>query len=154
MKHYFTALDDAHWKCGNGFIVGMGILNFFRTMPAVGNLAGFTVLGLPLSNEFYPTQGVAAQAFEHGVAVFDPGRAFDIPPGAVGDCYLGHVDDARLNPLLLSARQQASQAKSDAEALRAQVASLERQLNQCAKVSAEAAVCVAALQALKAALAA
>jgi hypothetical protein len=93
------------------------------------------------------------QAFEHGVAVFDPGRAFDTP-GAVGDCYLGHVDDVRLNPLLLSARQQALQAKSDAEALRAQVASLEQQLSLCAKVGAEVAACVAALQAVKAALAA
>jgi|GEM_PF-5871194 len=91
---YFIQIDASHWKCKqNGHIVRDGILDFYRTLPAVGSLNGLTALGLPLEDE-HPVpnkSGVAEQRFERGLIVYDPRRNFDRPPGAAGACYLGHI---------------------------------------------------------------
>jgi hypothetical protein len=90
---YFEEVDSGRWKCKQtGFDIALGILEFYQSAPAAGDLAGFTAYGLPLGNEEYPKHGVSVQRFERGTLVYDPGRTYDSPPGAVGPVYAGRVD--------------------------------------------------------------
>jgi hypothetical protein len=105
---YFTAQADGSWQCKeNGCVVGAGMLQTYRTMPALGSLAGLTALGLPLSSIVYqPEGGCAVQVFERGILAWDPSRKLDNPPGVVGDYYLTHLDNPRFNPALAAAQAQ------------------------------------------------
>jgi GH25 family lysozyme M1 (1,4-beta-N-acetylmuramidase) len=103
---YFEGNDDA-WKCKrNGFVIsGAGAVLFYRQFGGSG-LCGLTHLGLPVSGSFglADKPGVVYQRFERGVLVFDEGRHADSPPGAVGQFYVGHIDqgpfqDPRIAPL-------------------------------------------------------
>src|SRR5260370_36371174 len=90
---YFAALDDNHWKCQQtGCIVGMGLLEAYRSWPAAGGLNGFTMLGLPLSNEAFPQAGIGVQRFERGALGWDTDPQLDKPPGALGPVYLAQLD--------------------------------------------------------------
>jgi hypothetical protein len=89
---FFSDLGHDVWKSPNtGFVVGHGILNFYRHFGGDA-LNGLTYLGLPLSNEI-PIEGhpgVVKQEFERGWLVYDPHHEFDRPPGA-GEVYLMHL---------------------------------------------------------------
>lgn len=102
---YFESRADGSWQCKQtGFVLRQGMLEQYRNAPALGSLAGLTALGLPLSNIIYqPEGGCAVQVFERGILAWDPSRKLDNPPGVVGDYYLVHIDNPRLNPLLAAA---------------------------------------------------
>jgi hypothetical protein len=102
---YFESRADGSWQCKQtGFVLSQGMLQQYRNAPAPGSLAGLTALGLPLSNILYqPEGGCAVQVFERGILAWDPSRKLDNPPGVVGDYYLAHIDNPRLNPLLAAA---------------------------------------------------
>ncbi len=102
---YFESRADGSWQCKQtGFVLSQGMLEQYRNAPAPGSLAGLTALGLPLSNILYqPEGGCAVQVFERGILAWDPSRKLDNPPGVVGDYYLVHIDNPRLNPLLAAA---------------------------------------------------
>ena len=90
---YFRDLGNDVWKCNQtGFVVGHGILNFYRHFGGDG-LNGLTYLGLPLSNEIAIAghAGVVKQAFERAIVCWDPNHQVDSPPGA-GQAFLMHVD--------------------------------------------------------------
>lgn len=87
---YFRA-DTLGWKCvSTGKNMHGEILAFYQVY---GNsaLCGLTHLGLPVSNEVpLNAKGNVRQHFERGVLFFDPGHAYDAPPGA-GRVYLAHL---------------------------------------------------------------
>jgi hypothetical protein len=92
IAHYFSDLGKDVWKCSKtGFVVGHGILNFYRHFGGDA-LNGLTYLGLPLSNEIPipPHSGVVFQRFERGIVCWDPKHEVDSPPGA-GQAYLMHL---------------------------------------------------------------
>ena len=91
-SEFFSGLGNDVWKCNQtGFVVGHGILNFYRHFGGDG-LNGLTYLGLPLSNEIAIAghAGVVKQAFERAIVVWDPNHQVDSPPGA-GKAYLMHL---------------------------------------------------------------
>jgi len=127
--------DNNIWKCkNNGFLVGYGILGFYRKLGGDA-LCGLTYLGLPKSNEIavhgYP--GVVQQEFERGSVRYDPQHQLDSPPGA-GDCYVVHVEQ--------DMRTLAAQAQI--AALQSQVASLQQ--NALADENTELKAKIAAAQ--------
>ena len=92
VANYFSDQGNDVWKCSKtGFVVGHGILNFYRNFGGDA-LCGLTYLGLPLSNEIpiagHP--GVVKQEFERGIVCWDPNHEVDSPPGA-GQVYLMHL---------------------------------------------------------------
>jgi hypothetical protein len=92
VARYFSDLGNDVWKCSkNGFVVGHGILNFYRHFGGDG-LNGLTYLGLPLSNEIPIAghAGVVKQQFERAIVSWDPNHQVDSPPGA-GQAYLMHL---------------------------------------------------------------
>lgn len=104
--------NDTTWKFKNGFLVGHGILSFYRTVGQTG-LNGLTLLGLPTSNEHgVPGKpGIVEQNFERVYAVrYDPNHAIENPPGS-GPVYVAHAPEY--------------------SALQASVASLTAQLEAC-----------------------
>jgi N-acetyl-anhydromuramyl-L-alanine amidase AmpD len=105
---YFVQLDPTIWRCKqNGFIVGHGILEFYRSFGGSA-FFGLTHLGLPMSNEaeVTATPGLTLQRFERGVLMYDPGHLEDHPPGA-GAVYLAHLDSGvGVDPRLTQALQQ------------------------------------------------
>lgn len=97
VSNYFEGSGDV-WKCKkNNFLVGHGILGFYKKFGGDA-LCGITYLGLPTSNETVvlgpkgTTIGVVYQRFERGVVVYDPRHQVDNPPQS-GDCYLLHLDN-------------------------------------------------------------
>lgn len=93
VSNYFESSGDL-WHCKQtGFLVGQGILAFYQKFGGDA-LCGLTYLGLPLSNELPVSgrSGVVYQHFERAVAVYDPGRLIDNPPGSTGSVYLAHID--------------------------------------------------------------
>jgi GH25 family lysozyme M1 (1,4-beta-N-acetylmuramidase) len=104
---YFVELDPTIWRSKNGFIVGHGILNFYRSFGG-GALFGLTHLGLPLMNEMEISgvPGATIQRFERGVLVYDPDHKIDHAPGS-GPVYLAHLDSGvGVDPRLTQALQQ------------------------------------------------
>jgi len=107
--------DDNNWKCkDNGFIVGHGILGFYRKFGGDA-LCGLTYLGLPRSGELpvagHP--GVVQQEFERGSVRYDTKKTADNPPGA-GDCYLIHVEQ---DPRTIAAQTQIADLQKQVAAL-------------------------------------
>lgn len=95
---YFQKLSDTNWLCKKTKAnIGGAILKFYKSLGGYG-LAGLTILGLPLADEYNDTDKthVSKQRFERGIVVFDPEHQIDSPPGAA-DCYLQHVE--QLYPL-------------------------------------------------------
>jgi hypothetical protein len=89
---HFTG-DNNIWKCkDNGFLIGYGILGFYRKFGGDA-LCGLTYAGLPKGNERavpgHP--GVVEQEFERITFRYDPNHELDNPPGS-GDVYLVHVE--------------------------------------------------------------
>ncbi len=128
---FFSLTSAGTWHCKlTNFEIMGGILAFYRANN------GVTALGMPISGENYPTSGVAVQVFERGVVVYDPARKYDSPPGASGDCYLGHIDsgtglavlEAALQQQLASAQATATKAQSDLQAAQAQLAQAQADL--------------------------
>lgn len=114
VSYYFEGSNDV-WRCKQtGFLVGHGILSFYRKFGGDA-LCGLTYLGLPLSNETGVSghPGIVYQRFERGVLAYDPHHTIDSPPGA-GDVYCMHIDsglgqDPRITQLqLLTAQLQQS----------------------------------------------
>lgn len=149
---FFALQANGSWKClQTGQSISDGILAFYRALPAAGGLNGITALGLPTSGPLYPASapGVAIQVFERGAVVYDPGRTFDNPPGASGDCYLGHIDsgpalgalESGLQAQLSALTAQLAQAKSDLATAQAQLTAAQTaaQTAQQAQATAEAA---------------
>jgi hypothetical protein len=92
VARFFRDLGNDVWKCNQtGFVVGHGILNFYRHFGGDG-LNGLTYLGLPLSNEIGIAghAGVVKQVFERAIVAWDPNHQVDSPPGA-GKAYLMHL---------------------------------------------------------------
>jgi N-acetylmuramoyl-L-alanine amidase len=92
VARYFSDLGNDVWKCSKtGFVVGHGILNFYRHFGGDA-LNGLTYLGLPLSNEtpIPPHASAVSQRFERGIVCWDPNHEVDSPPGA-GQVYMMHV---------------------------------------------------------------
>lgn len=88
--------DDTIWTCkDNGFLVGHGILGFYRKFGGSA-LCGLTHLGLPKGNETsIPNKaGVVYQRFERGILVYDTQHTIDNPPGS-DSVYTAHIDDPR-----------------------------------------------------------
>lgn len=87
---HFSQIDADHWHCkATGKIIQYGILDWYRTCGAKP-YGGFSILGLPKSNE-QPLQGKAVrQFFERGVLVYDPEHRYGGPEGA-GDVYLAQL---------------------------------------------------------------
>lgn len=84
--------DDTFWTCkDNGFIIGHGILDFYRKFGGDA-FCGLTYLGLPQSNEqsVKGYQGVSTQEFERACVIYDPQKVLDNPPGS-GPVYLVHT---------------------------------------------------------------
>jgi len=98
VSNYYEPATNGMWHCkvkGHDFIVGGGILTFYRTLGTSG-LCGLTHLGLPTSNEYslkvpgHPE--IVAQDFERKIRVtYDPAHILDYPPGA-GPVYLSHEE--------------------------------------------------------------
>lgn len=125
---HFTG-DDNAWKCkDNGFIVGHGILSFYRKFGGDA-LCGLTYLGLPQSSEqpVAGKPGVVQQEFERATLRYDPGHTSDNPPGS-GAVFVIHTDQ---DPRYV--------------ALQAQITTLQAQI--AAMQPDAAAVALAALQA-------
>lgn len=126
---HFTG-DDNIWTCkDNGFVIGHGILNFYRAFGGDA-LCGLSYLGLPRSNELsvkgYP--GVTAQEFERGCVVYDPQKVLDNPPGS-GPVYVTHVErDPRTVELLAKIADLQQQLNKDAQAQ--QIAQLQAENDQ------------------------
>jgi hypothetical protein len=92
VARFFSNLGNDVWKCNQtGFVVGHGILNFYRHFGGDA-LCGLTYLGLPLSNEIAIAghAGIVKQAFERAIVAWDPNHQVDSPPGA-GKAYLMHL---------------------------------------------------------------
>jgi N-acetyl-anhydromuramyl-L-alanine amidase AmpD len=92
IARFFSNLGNDVWKSSKtGFVVGHGILNFYRHFGGDG-LNGLTYLGLPLSNEIAIAghAGVVKQQFERAIVCWDPNHQVDSPPGA-GKAYLMHL---------------------------------------------------------------
>jgi len=102
VSHYFTATSADVWKASNGNVVGHGMLGFIRRTGSAP-LYGFTLYGLPLTNELPVTThpGVVLQVFERGVLCYDPKHVLDSPPGG-GDVYPMHIDSGEGLKALLS----------------------------------------------------
>jgi hypothetical protein len=96
VKNYFKEVDSSHWQCKNGKVVAFGILGFYKRNN------GLQLLGLPLSGEMYPKQGVSVQQFERGFVAYDPQKQIDNPPGS-GDCYMMHIDQGPAFDVLFTA---------------------------------------------------
>ena len=93
VRDFFEQINDQAWRCkSNGFIVGHGILGFYRAFGGDA-LCGLTYLGLPRSSEtgIAGKPGVVYQRFERGVVAWDQARVLDSPPGA-GSAYLMHIE--------------------------------------------------------------
>lgn len=121
--------SDQIWECrDNNFLVGYGILGFYRKFGGDA-LCGLSYLGLPCSNEkaVVGHPGVVVQEFERGCVCYDPKHSTDFPPGA-GDCYLVHVDrDPRAVAL------QAEIAALQPEATAQKLAALQAKIVQVVK---------------------
>lgn len=90
---HFSQIDADHWRCkATGKIIQFGILDWYRSNGAKP-YGGFSILGLPKSNE-QPLQGGKAvrQFYERGVAVYDPDNLYGKPEGS-GDVYLLQLYD-------------------------------------------------------------
>lgn len=120
--------DDTIWTCkDNGFVIGHGILNFYRAFGGDA-LCGLTYLGLPRSNEKsvvgYP--GVVQQEFERACVFYDPTHVLDNPPGS-GPVYVAHVErDPRTVALLAKIADLQQQLNKDTQAQ--EIAQLQAQL--------------------------
>jgi GH25 family lysozyme M1 (1,4-beta-N-acetylmuramidase) len=125
--------DDNIWKCkDNGFLVGYGILGFYRKFGGDA-LCGLTYLGLPRSNELPVAghAGVTQQEFERGMVRYDPKRVTDSPPGA-GDCFLIHVEqDPR--QIALQSQIAALQTQLSGNTLAQELAALQAKIAQAVK---------------------
>lgn len=90
---FFQKLSETNWCCKKTKAnLGGTILKFYRQVGGYG-LAGLTILGLPLADEYNDTDKthVSKQRFERGIVVFDPDHQLDNPPGSA-DCYLQHME--------------------------------------------------------------
>lgn len=129
--------DDNIWTCkDNGFVIGHGILNFYRAFGGDA-LCGLTYLGLPRSNEL-PVKGypeAVQQEFERACVVYDPKKELDNPPGS-GPVYVTHVErDPRTVDLLAKIADLQQQLNKDSQAqqikaLQSQIATLQSQNDQ------------------------
>lgn len=122
---YYIEMAYDRWRCRKtGFDIHGGILSFYMKVGKTG-LCGLTHLGLSISSEIMLSKNPYAtvQAFERGLVLFDPKRKLDNPEGAEGDCYLGHISDLKLNPLM------AGQQK-ELEALQKQIKEMVAKLQE------------------------
>ncbi len=96
VSRYFTDGGNGTWKCTNGVVLMGANLTFYRTY------GGPALLGLPLSNEVYPSQypKTAIVPCERAMIVYDPGRVIDKAPLA-GPCYLLHINSGIGQAMLL-----------------------------------------------------
>jgi hypothetical protein len=100
---WFEEIDANHWKCkSTGFLVQGNNLAFYCQMKS-GNateLAGLTMLGLPLSNEVAIVAGAieTVQSYERGIIRYDPTHQYDNPPGA-GRSYQIHLSTPLSTPV-------------------------------------------------------
>lgn len=129
---HFTG-DNNIWKCkDNGFLVGYGILGFYRKFGGDA-LCGLTYLGLPRSNELPVSghPGVTQQEFERATVRYDPQHITDFPPGA-GDCYVIHVEqDPR--QIALQSQIAALQTQLAGNELAQELAALQSKVAQAVK---------------------
>jgi N-acetyl-anhydromuramyl-L-alanine amidase AmpD len=89
VKDYFVAGDNGTWRCkNNGVILQNANLTFYRTY------GGPALLGLPLTNEYYPQAypGTAIVPCERAILCYDPARKIDKPPIG-GQVYLMHINN-------------------------------------------------------------
>jgi len=136
--NYFVEMDPTIWRSKNGFIVGHGMLSFYRSYGG-GALFGLTHLGMPLMNEAEITgvPGATLQRFERGVLVYDPQHVIDHPPAA-GAVYLAHLDSGvGVDPRLTQAIQQIVALQQQIGQLQgsAQLADYKNRLTQIQKLS-------------------
>lgn len=128
--------DNNIWKCkDNGFLVGYGILGFYRKFGGDA-LCGLTYLGLPQGNET-PVPGhagVVYQRFERAVLAYDPQHIIDTPPGS-GDVYCMHItsglgQDPQIAALQkqIAAMQPAALVAENAK-LKAEIAAAQKDLS-------------------------
>jgi GH25 family lysozyme M1 (1,4-beta-N-acetylmuramidase) len=125
--------DNNIWKCkDNGFLVGYGILGFYRKFGGDA-LCGLSYLGLPRSNELPVAghAGVTQQEFERGAVRYDPKHVIDSPPGA-GACYVIHVEqDPR--QVALQSQITALQTQLSGNTLAQELAALQSKVTQAVK---------------------
>lgn len=122
VANHFTG-DNNIWKCkDNGFLVGYGILGFYRKFGGDA-LCGLTYLGLPRSNELPVSghPGVTQQEFERATVRYDPKHVIDSPPGA-GDCYVIHVEQ---DPRAIATQSQIAAQQKQVADLQKQLAALQ-----------------------------
>lgn len=136
-SHFTGNSDNSMWTCkDNGFIVGHGILDFYRKFGGDA-FCGLTYLGLPQSNEktVVGYSGVSTQEFERACVIYDPQHVLDNPPGS-GPVYLIHTSrDPRNVAMGAKIADLQQQLNKDTQAqeiatLQSQVATLQAQNDQ------------------------
>lgn len=111
---YFSATNDPDvWQCKNGFIVGHGMLKFYRSFGE--NV--LCIVGLPQGNEepVAGHPGIVKQKFERMTGCFDPNHELDNPPNS-GNVYAVHYEQ---DPRTIALQSQITQ-------LQAQIATLQQ----------------------------
>jgi|GEM_PF-2796784 len=140
VQQFFTLTTSGAWHCKQtNQNIANGILAFYQAIGQAG-LDGLTFLGLPVSGEIYPQSGTAVQVFERGAVFYDPKRVLDNPPGASGDCYVGHIDssvvlgvlDATMKSQLAAAQQALSSAQAQLQQAQSDLQTVQAQASQAA----------------------